>query len=68
MGNPGKQLNIQHRQGRIGNGLPKHGLGIVLKSGIQLRFIRIRGNECYINAHLLHGNGNQVIGAAIDGR
>ena len=53
---------------KLANYYIKHGFGVVLKSVIQLRFICIRGHEGHINAHLLHGNGNQVIGAAIDGR
>ena len=65
--NLSKQLNIQHRQRRIGNGLTKHCLGIGPECCIQLFLRGIRTDKGRLNAHLRHGHADQVKCTAIDG-
>ena len=43
VGHLGKQLNIQHRQSRIGNGLAEHSLGVGPEGGIQFLLRGSRG-------------------------
>ena len=64
----GKPLNIQNIQGRIGNGLPEHRLGVGLEGRLQLLVGAIGGNKGKIDAHPLHGHGKEIKGAAVNGR
>ncbi len=63
----GKLFNIQHRQGGVGNGFAKDSLGVGLEGGVQLFLGTVRGDKGGGNAHLCHGDGDQVEGAAVDG-
>ena len=67
MGGPGELLDVQHRQGRVGDGLAEHGAGRGPESGLQLFVGAVRGDEGHLDAHLGHGDGDQVEGAAVDG-
>ena len=68
MGRPGKLLNVQHRQSRIGNGFSEHGLGVGPESGVQLLLGAVRVHKGGFQAHPLHGHREQVKAAAVDGR
>ena len=63
----GKTLDIQNSQSGVGNGLTKNGFGVGLESGFQLFVGAVRRDEREVDAHLLHGDGEQVKGAAVDG-
>ena len=68
VGGAGKLLNVQNNEGGVGDGLPKHRLGVGLESGVQLLFRAIGVHESEVNAHPLHGNGKEVEGPPVDGR
>ena len=63
----GKLLDIQHGQGGVGNGLAEHHLGVRPEGSVQLLLGAQRVHKGGLNAHLLHGDGNEVEGAAVDG-
>ena len=63
----GKLLNIQHGEGRIGDGFAKHRLGVGLKRRVQLLLGTVGGDEGEVDAHLPHSDVEKVVGAAIDG-
>ena len=63
----GKFLNIQHRQRRIGDGLAEYRLGVGPEGGLQLLLRAVRGDEGELDAHPLHGDGEEVKGPPIDG-
>ena len=63
----GELFNVQHGEGRVGDGLTKHDLGVGPEGGIQLFLAAQRVHEGGGNAHLLHGDGDEVEGAAVDG-
>ena len=67
VGGLGKLFNIQHGQGRVGNGLTKHSLGVGLERGVQLLFGAERIHKGSGNAHLGHGDRDQVERTAVDG-
>ena len=67
VGRIGKLFDVQHSQGRVGNGLPKNGLGIGPKGRIELLGGAVRVHEGELDAHALHGDSKQVVGAAVDG-
>ena len=67
VGHLGELLNVQYGQGRVGNGLAKHGLGVGLEGGAQLLLAGVGGDEGGSDAHLRHGHGDKVEGAAVDG-
>ena len=60
-------LNVQHRQGGVGDGLAEYRLGVGPEGGLQLLIGAVWGDEGDFNAHLGHGDGDQVEGASIDG-
>ena len=62
-----KLFNVQHGQGRVGDGLAKDDFGVGLESGVQLFLAAQRVYEGRGDAHLLHGDGDEVEGAAVDG-
>ena len=63
VGRIGKLFDVQHSQGRVGNGLPKNGLGIGPKGRIELLGGAVRVHEGELDAHALHGDCKQVVGA-----
>ena len=63
----GKFLDIQHSQGGVGNGLAEHHLGVGPEGSVQLLLGAQRVHKGGLNAHLLHGDGDEVEGAAVDG-
>ncbi len=67
MGGLGKFLDVQHRQGGVGDGLPKNRPGFRPKSVVQLLGGAGRVHEGEGNAHTLHGHGEEVVGAPVDG-
>ena len=67
VGRLGKALDIQHGEGGVGDGLAEHGLGVGPEGGLQLLVGAVGLHEGKLDAHLLHGHGKQVIGAAVDG-
>ena len=64
----GEQLDIQDGQRGIGDGFAEYSLGVRPERGVQLFRSAVRGNEGEIHAHFLHGDGKQVIGAAVNRR
>ena len=67
VGCPGELCNVQHRQGGVGNGLAEHGLGIGAEGGVQLLLGAVRVDKGGFQTHFLHGDGEKVEAAAIDG-
>ena len=63
----GELLDIQHGQSRVGDGLAEHRLGVGAEGRVQLLLGAIGRHEGEVNAHPLHGDSKQVVGAAIDG-
>ena len=66
VGGMGEFLNIQDGQRRIGNRLPKNGLGVGTESGVQFFLRAVGRDKGSLYAHLGHGDSNEVEGAAID--
>ncbi len=62
-----KLLNIQHGKGRICNGLTEHDLGVGLERSIQLLLTAQRVYKSSSDAHLPHGDIDEVEGASVDG-
>ena len=56
VGGLGELLNVQHREGGVGDGLAKDRLGVGLKGGVQLLLGAVGGDKGEINAHLPHGD------------
>ena len=63
----GKLLNVQHGQGRVCDGLAQHHLGVGPECGVQFFLGAQRVHKGGIDSHLLHGDGDQVEGASVDG-
>ena len=63
----GEFFDVQHREGGVGDGLAKHRLGIGAERRLQFFGRTVRADKGEFNAHALHGNGKQVVGAAVDG-
>ena len=64
----GEALDVEHRQRRIRDGLAEHGLRVRPERGLQLLVGAVGRNERAFQAHALHGHGQQVVRAAVDGR
>ena len=62
----GKHFQISHSQGRIGQGLRKHGPGVGAHGGPQLFQAGSGRDKRGLNAHLLHGLVEQVEGAPVN--
>ena len=67
MGDFRKLLNVQHRQGGVGDGLAEERPGVGLEGGVQLFRRRVRGHEGRGDAHLRQRHADEVEGAAVDG-
>ena len=67
VGGLGELLQVQHDQGGVGDGLAKDGLGVGAEGGVQLRLGAVRVHKGKLDAHPLHGHGEEVEGAAVDG-
>ena len=67
VGRLGELLNVQDGEGRVGDGLTEHRLGVGAEGGVQLLLGALRVHEGELDAHALHGDGEQVEGAAVDG-
>ena len=67
VGGAGKSFNVQHRQGRVGDGLAEDRLGVGAEGSIQFILSAFGVDEGDLDAHALHGDGKQVEGAAVDG-
>ena len=63
----GKHLDIKNCQGRIGDSLAEHGLGVGLERRLQLLSGAVGGDEGELDAHALHGHGKEVIGTSVNG-
>ncbi len=61
-----KFLDVQHRESGVCNGFAEDALGVGPESGVQLLRRTVRGDEGAFHAHLRHGDGDQVEGAAVD--
>lgn len=68
MGRSGELFDIQHGQGRVGDGLAEHGLCVRAERGVQLFRGAVRVNERAGEPHALHRHGKQIIAAAVNGR
>ena len=64
----GKAFDVEHGQRGVGDGLAKDELGVGLESGLQLLIGAVGCDERAGQAHAAHGVGEQVVGAAVDGR
>ncbi len=67
VGGGGELLDVQHGEGRVGDGLAEDGLGVGAEGSVQLLLGAVRGDEGEVDPHLLHGHGEEVVGAAVDG-
>ena len=67
VGRLGELLDVQHGEGRVCDGLAEHDLGVGLEGSVQLLLAAQRVHKGGGNAHLLHGDGDEVEGAAVDG-
>ena len=67
MGSLGKALDVQHSQGRIGDGLAEYQLGVLADGLANLTGSGIGGNPVALDAQPLQGDGQQVDDTAIDG-
>ena len=63
----GEALDIKYDKGGIGNGLAKNGLGVGLKCVFQFFIAAVRIDKSEIDAHLAHGDIEQIERAAVDG-
>ena len=63
-----KDLDIQHVQRRVSNGLTKDKLGIRTDGRTDFFVGRVRTDEGSLNAHTFHGNTDQVESTTIDCR
>ena len=63
----GKLLDIQHRQGGVGDGLAENGLGVGTESGVQLFLGAVGVDKGHFQTHPLHGDGEQIEAAAVNG-
>ena len=61
-------LDVEHRQGRIRDGLAEDALGVGAEGGRQLLIGAVRIHEGALQPHAGHGVGEQVVGATVDGR
>ena len=62
-----KLFNVQHGQGGVGDGLAEHDLGVGAERGVQLFLGAQRVHKGGLDAHLFHGDRDEVEGAAVDG-
>ena len=62
-----KLFNVQHGQGGVGDGLAEHDLGVGEERGVQLFLGAQRVHKGGLDAHLFHGDRDEVEGAAVDG-
>ena len=67
VGGPCEFFDIQHRQGRVGDGLAVDGLGVGPERGVQLLLGAVGMDKGKLHAHFLHGDGEEVEAAAVDG-
>ena len=67
VGGVGELLDVQHRERGVGNGLAEEGLGVGPEGGIEFLFRAVGSHEGGLDAHLCHGDGDQVEGAAVNG-
>ena len=67
MGGLGEFLNVQHRQGGVGDGLAEHGFGVGTEGGVQFFLGAVRVDKGGFQTHFLHGDGEKVEAAAVDG-
>ena len=67
VGAPRKLFNIQYSEGRVGDGLAKDRLGIGTERRLQLLFRAVRPHKGEVDPHALHGDGEEIEGAAVDG-
>ena len=64
----GKALDVEHGQRGIGDSLTKDELGVGLEGSLELLVGAVGGNKRAGDTHTAHGVGEQVVGAAVDGR
>ena len=62
----GKFFNIKHRNGGIGDGLAEHGARVGAERLGELFLGSVLIDKGDVDAHLLHGHAEQVVGAAVD--
>ena len=67
MGGLGEALDIEDHEGGVGDGLAEHGLGVGAEGGFELFVGAVGRNEGEVDAHALHGDGEEVVRAAVDG-
>ena len=67
VGSLGKLFNVQHGQGGVCDGLTEHHLGVGLEGSVQLLLGAQGVYKGGSDAHLCHGDRNEVEGAAVDG-
>ena len=67
VGGSGEALDIQHDQGGVGDALTEHHLGVGAEGGLQLLIGTVGIHKGALNTHALHGDGEEVERAAVDG-
>ena len=67
VGGLGEPLNVQHGEGGVGDGLAKDRLGVGPEGGGQLLIGAVGLYKGELDAHLPHGDVEEVIGAPVDG-
>ena len=59
VGGLGKALNVQHREGGVGDGLAEDGLGVGAEGGLQLSVGAVGVYKGERHPHALHGDGKE---------
>ena len=68
MSNLGKLLDVENVNGRVGDSLAENTLGIGTNKLLKLILRDIIVNKSTLDTHFLHGNTEQIVGAAVDRR
>ena len=62
----GKTLDVEHAAARVGDGLAKETLGVLLETSLDLLVWPFRIDISTFDAELLHRHTKEVVGAAVD--
>jgi len=67
VGGGGPALDVEDVEGGVGEGLAEDGLGVGAEGGVEVGVGGVGGEEGDVEAHALHGDGEEVEGAAVEG-
>ena len=68
VGRFGKFLDIENGEGGVGDRFAENGFGLGTEGRVEFFLGAVGRNEGEVDAHALHRNGKEVIGAAVDRR